>query len=421
MAKFCSASFVSFLPQCVTAFEGLMQYPHEAMRLVVMESLVTCSECCNTCFPQASPWVKGLGATQPAPLRPEALQIVAKLVTEAVRSVMRDPSKKVVAAACELMQHVCETWGPQALAPQIRHVLGTVLLLLREKTPCQDTEHDYGEEEDPAEAVFMDHDNILVDAVADLIGVLARTCGESFGSLFLPLAEPLFSFCEPRRAQNDRAMALGAFAEVIDEVDSETTAKLAAPLLPVLLNCMETGNYNMRRNAVYCTGVLAAHAPAQVGPHLPHLLNGLRPHLARREGENWAIVDNTASALCRIVMSAPNAVPVDQILPLVLQAVPLQDDPSENMPVYTMLFALIDQSVPVAVAHFPEIVVRFARALTSPDEFLEADIKAEIAKRAIAMVEALRTESGGARWAQVVPQLAPPEAAMLHRIGARIN
>ena len=40
------------------------------------------------------------------------------------------------------------------------------------------------------------------------------------------LAGPLFSFCEPRRAQNDRAMALGAFAEVIEEVDGATAAQL---------------------------------------------------------------------------------------------------------------------------------------------------------------------------------------------------
>ena len=138
-------------------------------------------------------WVKGLSAAQPGPANPQALALVAKLVTEAVRSVMRDPSKKVVAAACELMQHVCELWGPQAVVPQHRHILGTVLRLLREKAPCQDTEYDYGEE-DEAELVFMDHDNILVDAVADLIGVLARTCGASFGPLFMPLAGEIILF-----------------------------------------------------------------------------------------------------------------------------------------------------------------------------------------------------------------------------------
>ena len=91
------------------------------------------------------------------------------------------------------MQHVCELWGPQAVVPQHRHILGTVLRLLREKAPCQDTEYDYGEE-DEAELVFMDHDNILVDAVADLIGVLARTCGASFGPLFMPLAGEIILF-----------------------------------------------------------------------------------------------------------------------------------------------------------------------------------------------------------------------------------
>ena len=51
----------------------------------------------------------------------------------------------------------------------------------------------------------------------------------------------------------------------------------------------------MRRNAVYCAGVLAAHAPAHVAPHLPRLLHALTPHLTLVEGENRAIVDNAVS------------------------------------------------------------------------------------------------------------------------------
>ena len=104
--------------------------------------------------------------------------------------------------------------------------------------------------------------------------------------------------------------------------------------------------------------------------------------------------------------AAAGSVPVEQVLPLVLAVVPLQEDPSENEPVYSVLCQLLDARAPAVVVQLPQIVVKFAQALMQPDAFLSAEIKGEIAPRVVAAVAQLKAAGG---LAQVIAHLAPPQ------------
>jgi len=68
-------------------------------------------------------------------------------------------------------------------------------------------EHDDDEEDD--------HDSLVIDAVSDLIGVLARVIGPGFEQYFDTMKDPLLKYCKPSRPHTDRSMALGCFAEVL--------------------------------------------------------------------------------------------------------------------------------------------------------------------------------------------------------------
>ena len=71
-----------------------------------------------------------------------------------------------------------------------------------------------------------DHDNVLMDNVADLCGGLCKVAGGSIGA---DAADALFRafsrFAQPGRPASDRAMALGCFAELCVELPPPLAAE----------------------------------------------------------------------------------------------------------------------------------------------------------------------------------------------------
>lgn len=50
--------------------------------------------------------------------------------------------------------------------------------------------------------------------------------------------------------------------------------------------------------------------------------------------------DNAAGAVARLIIARPEAVPLDQVLPVFLNSLPLKADYAENEPVFNCLFQL---------------------------------------------------------------------------------
>lgn len=65
----------------------------------------------------------------------------------------------------------------------------TTLLLLREESVCQQIESDSEIDEDDTE-----HDEVLMDAVSDLLPAFAKSMGSQFAPIFAQLFEPLMKF-----------------------------------------------------------------------------------------------------------------------------------------------------------------------------------------------------------------------------------
>lgn len=54
--------------------------------------------------------------------------------------------------------------------------------------------------------------------------------------------------------------------------------------------------------------------------------------------------DNAAGAVARLILAHPNAVPLDQVLPVFFTALPLKADFAENEPVFACLFQLFQSN-----------------------------------------------------------------------------
>ena len=75
------------------------------------------------------------------------------------------------------------------LISDIPRIVEATLLLLREESACQQTESDDEIDDDDAE-----HDEVLMDAVSDLLPAFAKAMGFHFASIFAKMFEPLMKF-----------------------------------------------------------------------------------------------------------------------------------------------------------------------------------------------------------------------------------
>ena len=79
-------------------------------------------------------------------------------------------------------------------------------------------------------------------------------------------------------------------------------------------------------------------------------LGSLRPLFDAGHEQDHAIADNACSAVARFILAAPHALPLAQVLPIFLAALPLKADLLENDTVYGSVAALLAAENPALAA-----------------------------------------------------------------------
>jgi hypothetical protein len=377
LAQHTRAQFAPYIDRTLEILKQQDDYFHENVRTKNISALPYVLLAAHACSPfGAAPegeqsWVKG----QPAEL-PPATQAIAKTVMDMLTATLkRDDDKEVVARAVEGVQKLSEAMGPVVTQPYMQELGEALLSFMQENSSCQRMEDDEEGDMDDDDA---DHDNILMDAVADLIGALAKAWGVAFCVIFDVLLPVMLKFARSSRPANDRSMAIGALAEVLDELGEGNIAQYLPTIMPACIKGISDSAGTVRRNAAFCVGVACENAGEAAAAHYPAILRGLQPLFQTPEGEDEAIADNAAAALARMIMSSPASLPLEQVLPVLLNAMPLKADLQENAACFTCVLSLLSQNSPQLQAHVPQLIAVSAAACVE-DYDLEEEIKEQVA------------------------------------------
>jgi importin-4 len=245
-------------------------------------------------------------------------------------------------------------------------------VLLQEKAPCQMKLDSEDDDED-------DHDNVVMDAVTDLIGAFAKAIGPPFAQYFDAFVPPLMKFTDPLRPHSDRSMAIGCFAEVIMELGPDS-AKYVDAIVPVIQAGLADSMEGVRRNSAFCVGALVESLGAALtAAHIVQFAQWLQPLCVRDEAKKaadmgGADIDNAISAIVRMVRKVPGVLPLEQVLLIILQALPLRSDPVEGPNVYGLLIELVNAGDAAAMGVFPLILGALAHTVL-PDSKQTDDTK----------------------------------------------
>jgi hypothetical protein len=329
----------------------------------------------------------------PIPPRHQAIPLNSQ-VTEMVRAVMltyvtslddieKDPVSAGFIGICGILERV----GVAALSvtdPTDNKQLGEKLVkklqdCLKEKLPCQKIEkhevHHTGEEDDDD-----DHDNVVMDAATDTIAYLAKAAGPAFEGYYATMHKSLMKFTKSNRAFTDRAMALGCVAEVFNEFDSACTAKYVDSVIPVIAEALQDRMEEVRRNATFCLGVICTSMGPGFASHYARFLQMLHPLCVRPAEQTvgadngGADVDNAVSAVAKMINVAPDSVPLQQVLPVMMAALPLRSDLTEAANVYGCFSTLILSGNAIALGMLPQLLSCMCQVL-APSSLYEDGAK----------------------------------------------
>ncbi|KAG2553164.1 hypothetical protein PVAP13_9KG514100 [Panicum virgatum] len=286
-----------------------------------------------------------------------------------IKTMTEDDDKEVVAQACMSVADIVKNCGFAAIEPYILRLAEATLILLRQESSCQQVESDGEDDGD------IDHDEVLMDAVSDLLPAFAKVMGSYFDLIFAKLFDPLMKFKSPHPPQ-DKTMVVATLAEVAQEMGSPISAYVDK-IMPLVLKELASSDATNRRNAAFCVGEICKNGGAAALKYYGDILRSLHNLFSNSESDD-AVRDNAAGAIARMIMVQPQSIPLNQVLPVFIKALPLKEDHEESMSVYSCICSLLLSSHPQILPLVPDVIHVFAQVVVSPDE--SDEVKTNIGK-----------------------------------------
>ena len=210
-----------------------------------------------------------------------------------------------------------------------------LVALITKEHSCQ---KDFGDEEDfGALEGTSEYDWLAIDTALDVVIGLAVALGGSFGELWPRLAKPIIKYASSSD-HVERSTSVGVIAECIKNMGASVTPSTSS-LLKLLLHRMSDEDSETKSNAAYAVGVLQQHSQNKqdILKSFPSILSKLEPLLSTDEAR---CKDNAAGCVSRMILKYPDNIPIPQVLPALIEILPLKEDFEENEAVYEMIVQL---------------------------------------------------------------------------------
>lgn len=225
--------------------------------------------------------------------------------------------------------------GPSLIANEtvLHNVIQMVTDIITKQHPCQ---MEFGPEEETLEAgeETSEFDWVVVDTALDVVSGMAAALGQSFAELWKVFEKTILRYASSTESL-ERATAVGVLAECINGMGAAVTP-FTGSFLKLLLHRLGDEDTQTRSNAAYAVGRLVerSNADAEIVKAFPsifgHLESCLQMNVSRLQ-------DNATGCVSRMILRHPQHVPTKDVLPALVNILPLKNDFEENDPLYRMI------------------------------------------------------------------------------------
>ncbi|XDV47260.1 hypothetical protein PO909_016943 [Leuciscus waleckii] len=353
---------VAFQPFLESSFQQVFElsdFPHEDVRRAAFGAMG------QFCRAQHKVWKENPTEANHQALH-KLLQVVLPCFLEAVR---QDRERQVVMAVLESMNAVIKSCQGEALqAPgRLAEISNAIRDVLKKKTVCQDVGGDEADDDEQQ----AEYDAMLQEFAGEGIPVLASAVpAETFYPHLNDLLPLIMSKAKSSCTEADRSFSVGTIGETLHSLAGvaggrAVAGRLSNRLLPLLVAGVRDSDAEVRNNSVYALGALAQAAGPIVASDYPMMLS-LFSNLLCKESD-LRVIDNLCAALCRMIMSHVEGVPLEQVFPALVARLPLKEDMEENKTIYSCLTFLYSHNPVLVVSQLRPIISAAAHLLGMKD------------------------------------------------------
>jgi len=378
--------FLPYVEQCTLELIGLLPHYYDGIRKSATDSLL---EIVRTFYELSNPQEWQPGSNSATPLDPQVKSLIGHIWPSIVEMFESEDNKKVVSSLCVGLGETINKLGPAFLEGRLDQIGRIASQILDQKAICQqDPDQDENEEapEDQAE-----YDSMLISSAGDLVAALANALGPDFSPAFQTFFPLISKYYKKNRSLSDRSSAIGCLSEIIAGLKNAVTPA-TEPLLDLFFRALTDEEAEVQCNAAFAIGLLIQHSNVDLSPHYLNILAALRPlFVVVPDGPpaRFNARDNAVGAVARMISKNTAAVPLDQVLPVFFEALPLKHDFMENTPVFEAIFHLFRTNPAVLQPYMDRLLAEFAYVL---DPSIPEQVTEEVRRELIGLIQVLNRE-----------------------------
>ncbi|EKD15226.1 uncharacterized protein L3040_001596 [Drepanopeziza brunnea f. sp. 'multigermtubi'] len=368
-------NFVPYFEKTIEVTVGLVEHSYEGVRKAAIGTLWRAYACLWALMEDhtGEGWAPGL----PLKSQPSGeLLKLGEVVTAATMSVWDDEVDRAVVT--DINRNVAATLklcGPAIMTQEnfTERMTSTIASILTKTHPCQNDMGDEDEHDDEEES--SEYDWLVIDTALDVIIGMAKALGEQFGEVFKIYQKPITKFASSSTGY-ERSTAIGVFAECTRHMGAAVTPFTSA-LLKLLTHKLSDEDPETKSNAAYAMGLLIYYSTDSAAylPSYNAILSKLEPLLQTRRART---LDNACGCVCRMIMAHPDKVPIGDILPVLIDLLPLKEDYEENEPIFSCIAGLYQHENQDIISLTPQLIPVFAAVLGEPTEQLDIATRTKV-------------------------------------------
>lgn len=234
-------------------------------------------------------------------------------------------------------------------------IFGLIQDVLNSKVACQFNEPLVGDDEQDE----SEYDEALIEIAGDVLPKLGEALVPNEFALYFGRVWQLFATKIEKTRNNEelesqRAFAFGALSECFRPLQANTGTWFES-LLPLFLEGIQDNCEQVRQNAVFGLGELVIFSDDKAYAQFPVILQALSAAVSQEK--HAGALDNICGALARLIMTNYSLIPLDQVLPVFVQHLPLREDHEENASVFKCFQILITQGCEALLPVLDRVIV----------------------------------------------------------------
>uniref|UniRef100_A0A8H7XV39 Importin N-terminal domain-containing protein n=1 Tax=Psilocybe cubensis TaxID=181762 RepID=A0A8H7XV39_PSICU len=366
--------FLPYVESCTLELIALLPHYYEGIRKSATDSLL---EIVRTFYDlsEHDEWIPGANTGH---LNNQVSELIKHALVPLLEMYETEDNKSVAASLCIGLAETINKIGPGFVQGHYETICGIAKQILEQKAFCQQDPDQDDEEEAPEDQA--EYDSVLISSAGDLVSALANAVGPDFTQAFGTFFPLVSKYYKKTRSLSDRSAAIGCLAEIISGMKG-AISPYTSQLFELFARALSDHENEVLSNAAFAIGLLVEYSEVDLSPQYYQILGALRPLFNVTPDSPAAKLnakDNATGAVARLILRNTNALPLDQVLPTFVDALPLKNDYLENRPVFRALFHLFKSYGSVVYPYMDRLLAVFAHVLAPGEDQIGDEVRKEL-------------------------------------------